>query len=78
MITKTEQVRRLLQIGDLKGALRIVVTFRFGFTQMERRTLEIAKESLCGHSKFYADLGIDWEDEVIKSGEILKKIYLKM
>lgn len=75
MKSKTEQVRKLLEAGNLKGALTIVVTFRFGFTPSERRTLQIAKECLNGHSKFYADLGIDWEREIIKTGTILKKIY---
>lgn len=75
MKSKTEQAKQLLQAGDLKGALKIISTFRIGFTPDERRTLQIAKESLCGHSKFYSDLGIDWEQEIVKSGSILKKIY---
>lgn len=78
MRTKTEKAINLFESGCLKEALSIFRTFRIGFTKEERRTLQIANESLSGNSSFYRQLGIDTDKEVEKSKYILTSKYLKM
>ncbi len=78
MRTKTEKAINLFESGCLKEALSIFRTFRIGFTKEERRTLQIASESLAGNSSFYRQLGIDTDKEVEKSKYILTSKYLKM
>ena len=56
MRTKTEKAVKLFQSGCLKEALAIFRTFRIGFTKEERRTLQIASESLTGNSGFYQQI----------------------
>lgn len=66
----------MLRTGNLKEALSIFRTFRIGFTKEERRTLQIASESLSGNSLFYQQLGIDTNKEIEKSKSILVSKYL--
>lgn len=76
METKTSKATSLLRAGNLKEALLIFRTFRIGFTKEERRTLQIASESLSGNSLFYQQLGIDTNKEIDKSKSILASKYL--
>ena len=76
METKTNKATSLLRSGNLKEALFIFRTFRIGFTKEERRTLQIASESLSGNSLFYQQLGIDTDNEIEKSKAILVSKYL--
>lgn len=76
METKTNRATSLLRAGNLKEALSIFRTFRIGFTKEERRTLQIASESLSGNSLFYQQLGIDTDKEIEKSKSILTSKYL--
>ena len=76
METKTNKATSLLRSGNLKEALSIFRTFRIGFTKEERRTLQIASESLSGNSLFYQQLGIDTDNEIEKSKAILVSKYL--
>lgn len=76
METKTSQAVVLFQSGRLKEALSIFRTFRVGFTKEERRTLQIASESLLGNSGFYQQIGIDTVREIEKSKELLINKYL--
>ncbi len=76
METKTSKAVSLFRSGYLKEALLIFRTFRIGFTKDERRTLQIASESLSGNSSFYQQIGIDTKMEVEKSKELLTKKYL--
>ncbi|MDC7140136.1 hypothetical protein [Bacteroides finegoldii] len=76
METKTSKATFLLRAGNLKEALSIFRTFRIGFTKEERRTLQIASESLSGNSLFYQQLGIDTNKEIEKSKSILASKYL--
>ena len=78
MQTKTSKAISQFRSGRLKEALAIFCTFRSGFTKEERRTLQIANESLSGNSSFYRQLGIDTDKEVEKSKYILTSKYLKM
>lgn len=77
METKTNKAISLLRSGDFKAALAIFCTFRVGFTKEERRTLQIAKESLSGNENFYRQIGIDTGREIERSKEILELKYLK-
>lgn len=76
MKTKTEKAVKLFQSGCLKEALAIFRTFRIGFSKEERRTLQIASESLTGNSGFYHQLGIDTDSMIMKSKEIITEKYL--
>lgn len=76
METKTSKAIFLLRSGYLKEALSIFRTFRIGFTKEERRTLQIASESLSGNSSFYQQLGIDTDKEIEKSKSILASKHL--
>ena len=78
MQTKTSKAISQFRSGRLKEALAIFCTFRIGFTKEERRTLQIANDSLSGNSSFYRQLGIDTDKEVEKSKYILTSKYLKM
>lgn len=76
MRTKTEKAINLFQSGCLKEALSIFRTFRIGFTKEERRTLQIASESLAGNASFYQQLGIDTNKEIERSKSIIASKYL--
>lgn len=76
MKTKTEKAVKLFQSGCLKEALAIFRTFRIGFTKEERRTLQIASESITGNSSFYKQIGIDTDSMIMKSKEIIIEKYL--
>ncbi len=76
METKTNKATSLLRSGNLKEALSIFRPFRIGFTKEERRTLQIASESLSGNASFYQQLGIDIDKEIEKSKSILTSKYL--
>lgn len=77
MKTKTEKAVKLFQSGCLKEALAIFRTFRIGFTKEERRTLQIASESLTGNCGFYRQIGIDTDSMIMKSKEIIIEKYLR-
>ena len=76
MRTKTEKAVKLFKSGCLKEALAIFRTFRIGFTNEERRTLQIASESLTGNSRFYQQIGIETDSMIMKSKEIIIEKYL--
>lgn len=76
MRTKTEKAINLFESGCLKEALSIFCTFRIGFTKEERRTLQIASESLAGNASFYQQLGIDTNKEIERSKSIIASKYL--
>lgn len=76
METKTSKAVSLFRSGHMKEALSIFRTFRIGFSKDERRTLQIASESLSGNASFYNQIGIDTQMEIEKSKELLTKKYL--
>jgi hypothetical protein len=73
---KIDKVKRLFAVGDLKGTLRIVKTFPFGFTREEKRVIEIAYESLIGREAFYQRLSIDTAAMIAQSREIVTTKYM--
>ena len=70
---KTELARKLFEAGDFLGALRICRNFRLGLTSDERRTMQIAFESLTGNDAFYSSIGIDTKQIIDNSRIIVKK-----
>jgi len=78
MQTKTSKAVALLEGGKLREALAIFRTFRIGFSKEERRTIQIASETLNGCGGFYQKLGIDTALEVQKSIAVIKSKYLKV
>lgn len=77
METKTEKAITLLRQGRFKDALAIISRFRIGFTKEEKRVIEIAHESLTGHSSFYERLGIDTSSCINRAKEIIRNKYLQ-
>lgn len=75
-MSKTAQAVQKLKDGDLKGALSIFSTFKYDFTRDERRTIQIAYESLCGHGAFYHSLGIDASQMIVNATVLLNSKYL--
>ncbi len=73
---KSEKAKRLFLTGDIKGALSIYKTFPFGFTKEEKRTIEIAHESLSGQENFYQRLGINTAEMISQSKEIITAKYI--
>lgn len=78
METKTNKAVLLFKSGQLKEALAIFRTFKVGFTNDERRTLQIASEALSGNERFYKQIGIDTGKAIEKSKSIITSKYLKM
>nr|DAX28738.1 MAG TPA: hypothetical protein [Caudoviricetes sp.] len=74
--TKVDKVKSLLAAGAFQKALTLVKTFRIGFTKDEKRSIEIAYESLLGRDKFYQSIGIDTNKEIEKSRQLLSDKYL--
>lgn len=74
--TKVDKVKSLLAAGAFQKALTIVKTFRIGFTKDEKRSIEIAYDSLLGRDKFYQSIGIDTNKEIEKSRQLLSDKYL--
>ena len=75
-LTKTERAKTLLSARDFMGALAIIRTFRIGFNKEEKRSIEIAYESLNGHERFYRALGIDTDREIERTRQLLADRYL--
>lgn len=76
MKKKTEIAVNLLRAGNFIKALSIIKTFRLGFTKDEKRSIEIAYESLLGRDKFYQSIGIDTNKEIEKARQLLSDKYL--
>ena len=75
-ISKTALAVQKLKDGDLKGALSVFSTFKYDLTRAERRTIQIAYETLSGNSAFYRSLGIDSNELIENAQEILSHKYL--
>ena len=74
--TKVDKVKSLLAAGAFQKALAIVKTFRIGFSKEEKRSIEIAYESLNGYERFYRALGIDTDREIERTRQLLADKYL--
>lgn len=76
MRTKTSKALALMEGGKVREALAIFRTFRLGFRKEEKRTIQIASDTLNGSGKFYDDLGIDTSLEVQKAIQIIREKYV--
>ncbi len=76
MRTKTSKALALLEGGKVREALAIFRTFRVGFRVEEKRTIQIASDTLNGSGSFYDSIGIDSSLEVQKAIQILREKYL--
>ena len=75
MITKTAQAIQLMREGKVAKALSIFKTFKVGFDKDERRTIQIASESMNGMAKFYINLGYNVDQFQAEAIEIINKKY---
>lgn len=76
METKTNKARTLLNSGNIVEAMQIVKTFKIGVTKEERRTIQIAYETMTGNERFYRQLQLDTEQIKEKAILTIKKILL--
>lgn len=74
-MNKTDKALGLLRHGKFSEALAIIAKFRIGFTKEEKRTLEIAHESLVGNASFYENIGIDTASCISRAKEIIRNKY---
>lgn len=75
MVTKTEQLREFWNKGNIKKALSIFKTFKIGISKEDKRTVEIAYETLTGKGNFYTSIGIDTEAKCNEANQIVS-LYL--
>ncbi len=75
METKTQKALCLLKSGNVKDALKIIRTFRIGFSKDERRVISIACECLCGSASFYTSIGVNCEKIVNDAIAIVNEKY---
>jgi hypothetical protein len=76
METKTSKAVALLKDGRMREALAVFRTFRMGFSRDERRTIQIASETLNGGGQFYQSLGINTDSILEEAKVILAQKYL--
>lgn len=66
--TKVQQIQAALKAGDNNRALKICKGFFYGWTDDEKRSIEIAHESRDAHrAKFYKGMGVDTDEEYKKA-----------
>lgn len=73
---KTDKARVLLKAGRFEEALAIIKTFRLGFNKEEKRSIQIAHETLSGHGDFYRQLGIKVDEIIEDTKKMLIDKYL--
>lgn len=71
---KSDQVRRLLREGEVKGALRIAKGFTKGITYAQQRSMSLAYECMV-HPSFYQQLGYDLENIKASGIDVLKQLF---
>ena len=76
MQTKTSKAVALLKDGRMREALAVFRTFRMGFSRDERRTIQIASETMNGSGRFYQSLGINTDSILEEARVILARKYL--
>jgi len=77
MTTKTEQVVKHLENGDINKATKLLKGFKHGITKDEKRVLELTHEMKSENRRaFYKQLGISYEDTCKQFCEIVNRIWL--
>lgn len=74
MERKSDQVRRLVQSGDFKSALRIAKDFRLGISKAQSDAMRRAYECIV-HGRFYQSLGYDLDEKVGEGLKVLTGLY---
>jgi hypothetical protein len=74
MITKTEQAVVAFKNGNIKQAFKMMFRFH-GFSQEEKRYIQVAYECLAGKEDFYISLGIDTNHIINKAIECVSAKY---
>lgn len=75
MESKTSQAVAHFTSGNVTVALGIFKTFRIGFSAEERRTIQIAHESMTGKESFYRSLQIDTDAIKTQALQLIKSKY---
>jgi len=76
MQTKTSKAIELFKLGEFSKAFKIFKTFKMGVSKEEKRTLQIASESLAGNGGFYSRLNIDTDSEIEKAKQIVTSNFM--
>lgn len=63
MVTKTATAFQTLESGDVRGALKILSTFKLGLTNEQRKALKLGYEVLT-FPNFYQQLKVDTDKAV--------------
>jgi len=74
MEKKSDMVRRLVQSGDFKAALRIAKDFRLGISKVESDAMKLAYECMV-HGRFYQSLGYNLNEKVEEGLKVLTGLY---
>lgn len=74
METKASIVKRLVDAGKYKEAMKIAKGFTRDITVAEKDIITRAFECY-GNARFYISLGINPDTEIEKGIEIMKKVY---
>lgn len=74
MKTKTEKAIKLFEEGKLKESLKIFKDFNLLFNKDQKAILKRTYE-MYDNSKFYMQLGFNFEDQLNKSLNIIKLVY---
>lgn len=73
--TKYQAVQTAIKAGDYKKALGIARKFFFGFTEEEKRCIEIAADVMNGKGSFYTSIGVQTDEMTERAKEILRAKY---
>lgn len=74
MERKSDMVRRLVETGNFKEALRIAKDFRLGITKSDSDAMKMGYECIV-HPRFYQQLGMDINAEAQKGIDTIKRLY---
>lgn len=74
MERKSDAVRRLVNEGDYKSALRIAKEFRLGISKEDSEDMKRGYECIV-HPGFYQQIGYDADKIAVKGIETVKRLY---
>ncbi|MBR6102664.1 MAG: hypothetical protein IKP95_09560 [Ruminococcus sp.] len=72
-VKKTDQVKRLIEHGDYKAALRMAKDFRINVTKAQRDTMTRGYECIV-NPRFYKSIGTDTEKAIADGIAVLTQI----
>lgn len=74
-MTKIEEAVELYRQNNLSSALRLFSGFSEGFTEAERRVLEVAYECEVGGAPYYLSFGMDVDGIVKEAKKLIEGRY---